>query len=116
MSVSNDSFGNGALGADRYEAIQVDGSAATVSHDTVTGGNGGLQLLQYDGQPFGTTVVAKSDVFNGLLVADVQIDSDLAASGDLAGSVSISKSNVTGSILDNTVAPNAYTVTLRQDT
>jgi len=110
------------FGADRWEAVQIDGATATVSHDTVSGGNVGLQLLQYSGQPFASKVSAKSDAFSGLSVAAAQIYSDQSA-GDLPGWLSISSSKVSGnpgsitsSVEDNSPAGAAYVVTLKKDT
>ena len=127
VSITHDVFGTIALPANRYEAIQVDGATATVSHDSVRGGNVGLQLLQYGGQPFGSVAVARDDTFNGLSVAAAQIDSDEAGAvgGDLSGSLSITKSKVSenpapngvlGSVQDDSPPTAAYVVTLKNDT
>ena len=129
VTITHDVFGTIALGANRYESVVVDGATATVSNDTVKGGNVGLQLLQYGtafgGQPFGSVAIAKNDTFNGLSVAAAQVYSDAvgAVGGDLPGSLSISKSkvsgnptSVTGSVLDNSPPTAAYVVTLNSDT
>jgi hypothetical protein len=111
-----------SFSADRWEGLQIDGDTATVSHDTVSGGNVGLQLLQYAGQPFASKVTGKSDTFTGLTVAAAQVYSDQSA-GDLAGFLTLSKSKVsgnpgsiTGSVLDNSISPSAFIVTLKKDT
>jgi len=116
------SIANVTFGADRYEAVQIDGASATVSHDTVSGGNVGLQLLQYAGQPFASKVMARGDNFSGLGVAAAQVYSDQTA-GDLAGSLSISNSKISGnpgsitaSVQDNSPAFAAFAVTLKKDT
>jgi len=122
----NATVSNDTLSGDRYEAVALDQGSTVVSNDTISGGNVGIQILQYAGafpQAYGVTAVAKNDKISGMAVAAAQIYSDNAVSGDLPGSLSISKSkisgnpgSITGSILDNSPAYAAYSVTLKKDT
>ncbi len=116
-TVSNDTLSN-----DRFEAVALDQGWTNVTSDTISGGNVGIQLLQYAGQSYGVKAVVKNVKVSGMTVAAAQVYSDDAVSGDLAGSLSISKSKISGnpgsitaSVLDNSPAYAAYSVTLKKD-
>jgi hypothetical protein len=122
-TVSNDTLDN-----DRYEAVALDQGYTKVTDDTISGGNVGIQVLQYGGtygQGYVVTAVAKGDTISGMTVAAAQVYSDDAAAGpggDFAGSLSISDSKISGnpgsitsSVLDNSPTYAAYAVTLKKD-
>ena len=117
-TVSNDTLSN-----DRYEAMALDQGFTNVTSDTISGGNVGIQLFQYAGQSYGVKAVVKNVKISGMAVAAAQVYSDDAVSGDFAGTLSISKSKISGnpgsitsSVLDNSPAYAAYSVTLKKDT
>lgn len=86
----------------RYENVGLDQGSAYIGHCLITGGNVGIQVLQYNGQSYGSTSVAAYDTINHMSVATVQVLSDNASTGDLPGSFLISRSEIdTAPVLDN---------------
>ena len=122
---ANVSVTHDTLTGDRYEAVALDQGYTVVSNDTISGGNVGIQVLQYDGQDYGVKAVARDDTITGMAVAAAQVSSDNAVSGDLPGSMSITKSKISnnptgasilGSVLDNSPSYASYLDTIKQDT
>ena len=118
----NATVSNDTLTGDRYEAVALDQGSTVVDNDTISGGNVGIQVLQYDGQAYGITGVVRNDTVSGMAVAACQIHSDDTA-GDVSGSLSIIKSkisgnpgSITGSVDDESPSFARYLVTLKQDT
>ncbi|MGH9018360.1 MAG: hypothetical protein ACRDY1_11485 [Acidimicrobiales bacterium] len=120
----NATVSNDVLNGDRYEAVALDQGSTVVSKDTITGGDVGIQVLQYAGQAYGVTAVAKNDTISGMSVAAAQISSDDAASGDIGGSFLITNSKISGnpanatvfgSVQDNSPAYAPYAETLTKD-
>jgi hypothetical protein len=121
---ANATVSNDTLTGDRYEAVALDQGYTNVRNDTISGGNVGIQLIQYKGQTFGIKAVASGDKISGMTVDAAQVHSDDALSGDISGSLSIAKSQISGnpggsalaSVSDDSPAYAAYSVTLKKDT
>ncbi len=100
VTIANDTLIN-----DRYQGIQLDQGDASIVGTSITGGNVGIQVLQYQGQAFGVNDTACSDTIKGESVAAVQVLSDQASTGDYPGTFTIEHSRfLTGnaaSVLDN---------------
>jgi hypothetical protein len=116
LSVKGDTFND-----DRYESVLLDSDWTTLVNDALSGGNVGLQALQYDGQPFMVRAAARGLDISGMSVAAAQIYSD-QVSGDIPVILSISKSqisnnpagqSVVGSVQDNS---SNSSVTLKHNT
>jgi Right handed beta helix region len=85
----------------RYEAVELDQGAAVVEDSQMSGGDVGLQALQYSGQKFGIHSVATADTIQNMSVATVQVLSD-QASGDKPGVLVVAGSQIhPGQILNN---------------
>jgi hypothetical protein len=119
----NATVSNDTLNGDRFEAVVLDQGTTVVSDNTISGGNVGIQVLQYAGQAYGVKGIATDDKISGMTVAAVQVSSDDAANGDIAGSISISKSKISGnpgslagSISDNSPSYARYIETIKHDT
>jgi hypothetical protein len=120
-STPNATISDDTLTNDRYEAIGLDQGFTVVSNDTLSGGNVGVQVLQYYGQAYGVTAKVKNVTVSGMAVAAAQVYSD-ENPADFAGSLSITHSKISGnpgsitaSVLDNSPAAAAYSVTLKKD-
>lgn len=87
----------------RYEDVVLDQGSAEVTDCTISGGNVGIQLPQYQGQTASIWSFASHDVIEDASVAPVQVYSDQAA-GDLPGSFRISDSRIRGPVLNNSPA------------
>lgn len=87
--------------ANRYENAQLDEGTSAISSDTLTGGEAGIQVYQYDGQVRPATVTATGDTItgttpiagSGIDASAVQVLSDQTA-GDLPVAVSVTKSSL----------------------
>jgi hypothetical protein len=87
--------------SDRYEAVVLDQGAALVENSRMSGGNVGLQALQYTGQTFGTDSVATADTITNMSAATVQVLSD-QVTGDKPGQLVVAGSQIRpGQILNN---------------
>jgi len=98
-----DTIAGDSLINDRYQGIQLNQGSALITGSQISGGNVGIQLLQYAGQTFGIQSYASADVIKGEAVAAVQVLSDQAP-GDFPGTFTISLSKLSGnaaSVLDN---------------
>jgi hypothetical protein len=85
----------------RYEAIQLDQGSALVQDSVLTGGNVGVQALQYAGQTFGINSVVTGVTVRDMSVATVQVLSD-QATGDQPGVLVVAGSQIrTGPVLNN---------------
>ena len=74
------------------EGIQLDVGKAALSHDTINGtGPIGIQVLQYNGQAYAPASSASHESISGQGIG-VQVYSDLAGPGDLAGTFTIAHS------------------------
>jgi hypothetical protein len=94
---------------DRYEGIVLDQGWASMTGDSINGGNVGIQVVQYSGQTYGANGNATLDTIRNESVAAVQVDSD-QASADLHGVLTIAFSDLRGNaarVLDNS---SNYTV------
>jgi hypothetical protein len=86
---------------DRYEALQLDQGSALVQDCYLTGGNVGVQAIQYASQTFGINSVVTGAVIRDMSVATVQVLSDQAA-GDQPGLLLVTGSQIrTGPVLNN---------------
>jgi len=117
VTVSHDT-----LSGDRYEGMILDQGFTSVNNDTISGGNVGIQVIQYNGQGYGVKAVVKDVTVSGMSVAAAQVYSD-DVTGDFPGSLSISGSKISGnpgsitdSVLDNSPSGAPYAVTLKKDT
>ncbi|MGH9029947.1 MAG: hypothetical protein ACRDV4_10075 [Acidimicrobiales bacterium] len=109
-------FQSDTLINDRYESALLDASYTALTHDTISGGNVGIQVIQYDGQPYGVLGSASHDTVENESVAAIQVLSDNAPSGDMPGTLTVSRSNITSG--DATSVSNNssnYTVTQSHD-
>jgi hypothetical protein len=86
-------FAGDQFRGDRFEAVQLDQGSALVDGCTLTGGDVGVEVIQYAGQTFGVNSVVKDATMRGQTVASVDVLSDRAA-GDESGHLL-----VTGSLL-----------------
>jgi len=78
----------------RDESVYLDQGWATVDHDVIHAASTvGIELVQYNGQAYGTKGVALHDTISGMSVAAVQINSDRSAS-DKRGSLVLEHSNI----------------------
>jgi hypothetical protein len=117
IAIKVDTFTN-----NRYESVLLDQGSTTLSKDTMSGGNVGIQAIQYNGQSFAAQGVAKSVTISGMSVAAAQVYSDLAPSGDLPVILSISKSQISGNPTGHSVLGSVQdnstnsVVTLKSDT
>jgi hypothetical protein len=85
----------------RYEGVVLDQGWADLDSNKYSGGNVGIQALQYDGQTYGGTSVDTRDQLSGQSVAAVQVDSDNAVT-DVAGKFTISYAHFHGgAVTDN---------------
>jgi Right handed beta helix region len=85
----------------RYEAVELDQGAALVEDSEMSGGDVGLQALQYSGQNFGIDSVATAVTIQNMSVATVQVLSDQAAA-DKPGVLVVAGSQVhPGQVLNN---------------
>jgi hypothetical protein len=92
------------LDQNRYEAVVLDQGAALIEDTEMSGGNVGLQALQYAGQNFGTDSVATADKILRMSVATVQVLSDQAA-GDRPGVLVVAGSQIhPGQTLNNSAS------------
>ena len=86
----------------RYEGVVLDQGNASVDASVFSGGNVGIEVLQYNGQVLRNAETASLDRFSGLRTASVDVLSDRASSGDLPGSFQISLSSTRSApVLDN---------------
>ena len=79
---------------DRYEGFVLDQGFSTQSKNTMSGGEVGIEIIQYNGQSCGIQGSATHDTISNITVAAVDVMSDQAGSGDLPGSYSISNSKI----------------------
>jgi hypothetical protein len=96
----------------RYEGVLLDQGWAAITGDTITGGDVGIQVLQYfstnpafASQAYGANGTATLDAIHGASVAAVQIYSD-RATGDPHGTLSVSLSDLRGNaarVLNNSL-------------
>ena len=86
---------NNKLENDRYESVLVSSGWTTVDKNKITGGNVGIQLLQYAGQPYGPKGTGTKDTISGMSQWAVQGYSDNQPS-DAFGQFTISNSKVSG--------------------
>lgn len=86
----------------RYEGVVFDQGNARVDASVFSGGNVGIEVLQYNGQVLRNAETASLDRFRGLRTASVDVLSDRASSGDLPGTFQISLSGThPAPVLDN---------------
>ena len=78
----------------RYEGVVLDQGRANVTGCTITSGDVGIEVLQYNGQTFGSTSIASHDTIKLMSNSTVSVLSDRAATGDLPGSFTISYSSI----------------------
>jgi len=89
MTISGDTFSG-----DRDEAIVLEQGNAAVNMDKITGpGLVGIDLSQFEGQPFAVTGSATGDMIKGMTEAAIKVESDDKA-GDIAGSFTIENSKI----------------------
>jgi len=78
----------------RYEGVVLDQGKANVTHCTIASGDVGIEVLQYNGQTFGSTSIASFDTIKLMSSATVDVLSDRAATGDMPGKFTISRSDI----------------------
>ena len=82
------------LTRNRYEGVVLDQGRAEVTHCTISSGDVGIEILQYNGQAFGSTSIASYDTVKLMSNSTVNVMSDRAATGDKPGSFTIGHSNI----------------------
>ena len=105
VSINLDTFTN-----DRYEGIELDQGWASITGDSINGGEAGIAVLQYGGQSYGANGTATLDAIRNESIAAVDVASDQAA-GDHHGTLSVTLSDLRGNaarVLNNN--PSDYTV------
>jgi hypothetical protein len=80
---------------DRYESVSIGEGRATITSDTMSGGNVGISLLQFEGQEYPIAGTGLHDTITGMSQWAVFGRSDKAA-GDKAGEFSITASKISG--------------------
>jgi hypothetical protein len=89
------------LDQNRYEAVELDQGEALIEDSEMSGGDVGLQALQYSGQNFGIDSTATADTIQRMSVATVQVLSDQAAA-DKPGVLVVAGSQIhPGQVLNN---------------
>lgn len=82
--------------ANRYENVGLDQGSASVTKSTLSGGEVGIMVFEYDGQTTAAQGSASSDTISGASTAAVQLESDNAA-GDVPAVFSVTTSDLSGS-------------------
>jgi hypothetical protein len=98
LLISSDSLTN-----DRYQGIQVEEGAASISSTQINGGDVGIQLVQRAGQVTGMQVTATANTIKGESVAAAQVLSDQEPT-DVAGSFTLTLNSFVSDaagVLDN---------------
>jgi hypothetical protein len=86
----------------RYEGVVLDQGRANVTGCTITSGRIGIEVLQYNGQTFGSNSVASHNTIKLMSWASVDVLSDRAATGDKKGTFKISNSSISAApVRDN---------------
>jgi hypothetical protein len=107
-SIKGNTFAN-----DRYEGVCLDQGSALLSGNTYSGGNVGIQAIQYDGQTQASNHTANRENISGEAVAAVQVYSDEVV-GDEPGTLRVNSSRFHGgAVLDNS---SNYAVVLHAST
>jgi hypothetical protein len=91
--------------ANRYEGVVLDQGFTEVDADSFSGGESGIDVLQYSGQSYAPNGSANADIFRGASVAAVQVESDQEA-GDFAGTLTVRLSDLRGNaarVVDNSL-------------
>ncbi len=97
--------------ANRYEQVFLDQGDAAVNNDTIEGAsNDGIVIVQYKGQTYAPNSSATTDTITGQKIG-VNVNSDRAATGDFAGTFSISDSHyLTGNTVASTDNSRNFTI------
>jgi hypothetical protein len=91
VSISGDTLVN-----DRYEGILLDQGWASMTADSINGGEAGIAVLQYDGQAYAANGTATLDMIRNESLAAVDVASDQATTGDFPGLLTIALSDLRG--------------------
>jgi hypothetical protein len=87
----NETFSKMSM-SNRYENATFDAGKSTLTGSTLSGGEAGLQVLQYSSQPISAAAIANTDTITGATAAAVQVASDGTA-GDQAVALSVTTSD-----------------------
>jgi hypothetical protein len=94
------------LAGDRYEGIDLDQGWASITGDSINGGEAGIAVLQYDGQTYAANGTATLDTIRNESIAAVDVASDQSAVGDYRGVLSVELSDLRGNaarVLNNSL-------------
>ncbi len=94
------------LTSDRYEGVELDQGWASLTGDSINGGEAGIAVLQYDGQTYAANGTATLDTIRNESIAAVDVASDQAAVGDFRGTLSVALSDLRGNaarVLNNSL-------------
>jgi hypothetical protein len=95
-SIKGNTFTN-----NRYEGVVLDQGSALLAANTFSGGNVGIQAIQYDGQTQASRHIANNENISGVSVAALQVLSDEVPT-DLPGVLTVNNSHLHGgAVLDN---------------
>jgi hypothetical protein len=83
------------LESDRFEGVELDQGFAAVNKNTISKGNVGIQLIQYEGQTFGPRGTGVEDTIEAMNDFAIEGLSDNKP-GDQFGSFTVSKSKISG--------------------
>jgi hypothetical protein len=84
------------LAGNRYDGVLLDQGWASVTADSISGGEAGIAVLQYSGQAYAANATASLDTIRGASIAAVDVASDDAPTGDYHGTTSITLSDLRG--------------------
>jgi hypothetical protein len=91
VSIDADTFTN-----DRYEGIELDQGWASITGDSINGGEAGIAVLQYDGQSYAANGTATLVTIRNETIAAVDVASDDAPTGDYRGALTVILSDLRG--------------------
>jgi hypothetical protein len=91
VAIDADTFTN-----DRYEGIDLDQGWASMTGDSINGGEAGIAVLQYSGQAYAANGTATADVIRNETIAAVDVASDDAPTGDYRGALTVILSDLRG--------------------
>jgi hypothetical protein len=81
--------------ANRYEGVVLDQGLTEIDGDSFSGGEAGIDVLQYSAQSYAPNGSASLDTFRGASIAAVAVESDQSP-GDFAGTLTVRLSDLRG--------------------
>jgi Right handed beta helix region len=100
---------------DRFEGLVLEQGDAEVNHNTIEGGQIGIDIIQAEYEPFAPSSSATGDTITGMSKAAVEVQSDNAP-GDHPGNFTIKHSAISGNAAEVDDESTTFTVTKSHDT